>query len=92
MNAEMLPLYETERAHESLKKFKIPFNLVVVNKIIELEEEVPKIKVRMDAQKKVLREIHKKFRDADIVKVPMFEEEPRGLEWLERIGGLIVGD
>lgn len=92
MNAEMLPLYETERAHESLKKFKIPFNLVVVNKIIEFEEEVSKIKVRMDTQKKVLGEIHKKFRDVDIVKVPMFEEEPRGLKWLERIGGLIIGD
>lgn len=92
MNAEMLPLYETERAHESLKKFKIPFNLVVVNKVIELEEEIPSIKVRMDAQKRVLGEIHKKFRGIDIVKVPMFEEEPRGLEWLERVGGLIVGD
>lgn len=92
MNAEMLPLYETERARESLKKFKIPFNLVVVNKVIELEEEIPSIKVRMDAQRRVLGEIHKKFRGIDIVKVPMFEEEPRGLEWLERVGGLIVGD
>ncbi|MCD6558956.1 MAG: ArsA family ATPase [Palaeococcus sp.] len=92
MNAEMLPLYETERAHESLKKFKIPFNLVVVNKVIELEEEIPKIKVRMDAQKKVLGEIQQKFKDVDIVRVPMFEEEPRGLKWLERVGGLIIGD
>jgi len=92
MNAEMLPLYETERALESLKKFRIPFNLVVVNKVIELEEEVPKIKVRMNAQKEVLGEIQQKFRDVDIVKVPLLEEEPRGLEWLERFGGLIIGD
>ncbi|ALV61875.1 Arsenical pump-driving ATPase [Thermococcus sp. 2319x1] len=92
MNPEMLPLYETERAYEALRKFKIPFNLVVVNKVIELEEEVPRIRVKMEAQRKVLEEIGEKFRGIDIVTVPMFEEEPRGLNWLEKVGGLIVGD
>lgn len=92
MNPEMLPLYETERAYEALRKFKIPLNLIVVNKVIELEEEVPRIKVKMEAQRKVLGEIEEKFKGVDIVTLPMFEEEPRGLEWLERVGGLIVGD
>jgi len=92
MNPEMLPLYETERAYEALRKFKIPFNMMVVNKVIELEEEVPRIRVKMEAQRKVLGEIGEKFKGIDIVTVPMFEEEPRGLEWLEKVGGLIVGD
>ena len=92
MNPEMLALYETERAYEALRKFKIPFNLVVVNKVIELEEEVPRIRVKIEAQRKVLEEIGKKFKGIDIVTVPMFEEEPRGLEWLEKVGGLIIGD
>jgi len=92
MNPEMLALYETERAYEALRKFKIPFNLVVVNKVIELEEGVPRIRVKMETQRKVLEEIGKKFKGIDIVTVPMFEEEPRGLEWLEKVGGLIIGD
>jgi len=92
MNPEMLPLYETERAYEALRKFKIPFNLMVVNKVIELEEGVPRIRVKMETQRKVLEEIGKKFKGIDIVTVPMFEEEPRGLEWLEKVGGLIIGD
>ncbi|HHI01013.1 MAG TPA: ArsA family ATPase [Thermococcus litoralis] len=92
MNPEMLPLYETERAYEALRKFKIPFNMMIVNKVIELEEEVPRIRVKMEAQRKVLGEIGEKFKGIDIVTVPMFEEEPRGLEWLEKVGGLIVGD
>ena len=92
MNPEMLPLYETERAYEALRKFKIPLNLIVVNKVIELEEEVSKLRVKIDAQRKVLRKIEEKFKGVDIVTLPMFEEEPRGLEWLERVGGLIVGD
>jgi len=92
MNPEMLALYETERAYEALRKFKIPFNLVVVNKVIELEEEVPRIRVKIEAQRKVLEEIGEKFKGVELVTVPMFEEEPRGLEWLEKVGGLIIGD
>ncbi|NJE07371.1 ArsA family ATPase [Thermococcus sp. M39] len=92
MNPEMLPLYETERAYESLKKFKVPFNLIVINKVIELKKEIPELKVKMEAQRRVLKEIEEKFKGVDIVKIPMFAEEPREMEWLERVGGLIVED
>jgi arsenite-transporting ATPase len=91
MNPEMLPLYETERAYESLKKFKVPLRLIVVNKVIQLREEVPELKVKMEAQKKVLEEVERKFRGIDVVKLPMFPEEPRGLEWLRKLGGMIIG-
>jgi arsenite-transporting ATPase len=90
MNPEMLPLYETERAYESLKKFGVPFNLIVLNKVIEVSREIPEIQVKIEAQKRVLEEIEKTFSGVEIVKVPMFPEEPRGLEWLEKLGGMVV--
>ncbi len=90
MNPEMLPLYETERAYKSLKKFKIPFNLIVVNKVITLEKDIPELRVKLDAQKKVLSGIEEKFRGIDIIRIPMFAEEPRGLERLERLGGSVL--
>ena len=90
MNPEMLPLYETQRAYESLKKFKVPFNMIVVNKVITVEREIPEIKVKLEAQERVLKEIEREFRGVETVKVPMFPEEPRGLEWLEKLGGMIV--
>ena len=90
MNPEMLPLYETQRAYESLKKFRVPFNMIVVNKVIEVSREIPEIKVKLEAQKKVLEEIERQFRGVEVVKVPMFPEEPRGLEWLEKLGGMIL--
>ena len=90
MNPEMLPLYETKRAYESLKKFKVPFNLIVVNKVITVEREIPEIKVKLEAQHKVLKEIEKEFPGVRVIKVPMFPEEPRGIEWLRKIGGLIL--
>jgi len=91
MNPEMLPLYETERAYQSLKKFNVPFNLIVVNKVITLKEDVPELKVKMEAQKKVLSEIESKFKGVDITRIPMFAEEPRGMDWLERLGEMVIG-
>lgn len=78
MNPEMPPLYETERAYKSLKKFKVSFNMIVINKVITLERDIPELKVRLEAQERVLREVEKKFRGVDVVKVPMLAKEPRG--------------
>ncbi|NJE41887.1 ArsA family ATPase [Thermococcus sp. GR7] len=90
MNPETLPLYETERAYESLKKFRVPFNLIVVNKVITLGKDIPELKVKLEAQGRVLKEIERKFKGIDVVRIPMFAEEPRGMEWLERLGGMIL--
>ena len=90
MNPEMLPLYETQRAYESLKKFRVPFNMIVVNKVIEVSREIPEIKVKLEAQERVLGEVERQFKGVEVVKVPMFPEEPRGLEWLEKLGGMIL--
>ncbi len=92
MNPEMLPLYETERAYESLRKFKVPFNMIVMNKVFELKGDVPELRAKLEAQEKVLREVAKKFRGLEIVKIPIFPEEPRGLERLGTLGGKIIGD
>ncbi|NJE00277.1 ArsA family ATPase [Thermococcus sp. LS1] len=90
INPEMLPLYETERAYESLKKFGVPFNMIVINKVITLEKDIPELKVKLEAQERVLKEIERKFKGIDVVKIPMFAEEPRGMEWLERLGGMVL--
>lgn len=90
MNPEMLPLYETERARESLRKFKVPLRLIVVNKVIRLREEIPELKVKLDAQRKVLEEIEKRFQGIDVLTLPMFAEEPRGMGWLRKLGGMVL--
>ncbi|CAI1493493.1 Arsenical pump-driving ATPase [Thermococcus nautili] len=88
MNPEMLPLYETERAYESLKKFRVPFNMIVMNKVLRVS--VPELKAKLEAQERVLEEVRRKFRDVALVEIPVLPEEPRGLEWLSKIGGVIV--
>lgn len=91
MNPEMLPFYETERAYKSLRKFGIPLRLIVLNKVIQLSVDVPELKVKMEAQERVLKEIERAFKGIDVVKLPMFPEEPRGVDWLRKIGGMILG-
>ncbi len=90
MNPEALPLYETLRAAEALKKFKVPFRLIVVNKVLNVSGEIPELKVKLDAQRRVLEQIEGEFQEVDVIKIPMFPEEPRGLDWLKRLGGMIV--
>ncbi|NJE10554.1 ArsA family ATPase [Thermococcus sp. MAR1] len=92
MNPEMLPLYETERARESLRKFRVPFNMIVMNKVLELKTEVPELKAKLEAQERVLGEVGRKFKGIDVVRIPVFAEEPRGLERLRTLGGKIVGE
>ncbi|WP_297465687.1 ArsA family ATPase [Thermococcus sp.] len=92
MNPEALPLYETIRIRDTLKRFRIPFRLIVINKVIEVSAEVPELKIRLRAQMEVLKRLKEEFPGLDVVKIPMFAEEPRGIEWLRRIGGMILGD
>ncbi len=91
MNPEMLPLYETERVYTTLKKFGVPFNMIIVNKVMELKAEVPELKVKTEAQKKVLERISDEFKGISIVKVPLLPEEPRGVEMLRQVGSIITG-
>ncbi len=90
MNPEMLPLYETERAHESLKRFGVPFNLIVMNKVMKLKTDVPELNVKITSQNKVLKEVEERFRDVELVKIPLLPEEPRGLDKLETLGRFIL--
>lgn len=37
-------------------------------------------------------EVSEKFKGVDIVKIPIFPEEPRGVERLRELGGAIIGE
>ncbi len=92
MNPESLALYETERAKRSLEEFNIPLKLVVVNKVINLKAEIPQLKVKLNTQNKVMEEIMEKFGKIDVIKIGMYEKEPKGIVKLKELGKLIVGE
>lgn len=92
MNFEMFLLYEIERVYESFKKFRILFNMIVMNKVFELKGEVLELKVKLEVQERVLMEVFEKFKGVDIVKIFIFFEEFCGVERFREFGGVIIGE
>lgn len=83
LNPESLPLWETERAFETLKKFKIPLKIFIVNKVLQIEEPPPELKAKLREQAEVLQRVEERFQGYPIVHSPMQGEEIRGVERLK---------
>lgn len=74
LNAEKLPIDETKKAVVLLKKYKIPVNRIIVNRI--LPDSVDEFwKVKKELENKYLNDIETSFEVKDIYKVPMFNHD-----------------
>jgi len=76
MNAERLPIEETKKAVQLLKKYHIPVKYLVVNRILP-ESEDSFWKSKKANEVKYLEEIHEEFKVSHIYKIPMFQEDMR---------------
>ena len=76
MNAERLPIEETKKAVQLLKKYHIPVKYLVVNRILP-ESEDSFWKSKKENEVKYLEEIHEEFKVSHIYKIPMFQEDMR---------------
>lgn len=79
LHAEDLPLLETQRAADTLKKFNIPLQLLILNKIFRLEHTPPELVSRLKKQQTIIEQVQAHFSDQTILEVPWQSEEPRGL-------------
>ncbi|KPU26322.1 hypothetical protein TR13x_10660 [Caloranaerobacter sp. TR13] len=83
MYPEKTPIVEAYRASKELETLGIKTQLVVANLVIPEEQAItPFFKNRRNMQIKYLDEINKKFQDALIIKVPMFEKEIKSVDML----------
>ncbi|MBI9011035.1 MAG: ArsA family ATPase [Clostridiales bacterium] len=74
MNAERLPIEETKKAVQLLKKYKIPVKYLVVNRILP-DTMDPFWSQKKKYEKTYLDEIESYFKVETIYKVPMFQED-----------------
>jgi arsenite/tail-anchored protein-transporting ATPase len=89
MYPEKTPIIEAYRASEELRTVGVETQLVVANLIIPEEQAVsPFFKNRRYMQEKYLKEIRDTF-NAEIVKVPMYNKEIKGIDMLIEIGETI---
>lgn len=86
MYPEKTPMIEAYRASKELEEFGIKTQLVAINLIIPEEQAQSSFfKKRRDMQLKYIDEIKQKFENANILPVPMFNTEIKGIEMLQQI-------
>ncbi|MCF4151198.1 ArsA family ATPase [Dethiosulfovibrio sp. F2B] len=84
LNAEKMPILETERAIKLLKEFDIKVGSVVVNRIIPPEAGAF-FEKRREAQDGYLKTIEERFGVYGVVRIPMLESDIQGVTQLESL-------
>jgi len=86
MNAERLPLMETERALAVLSQFHIPVSGIVINRLCALSPE-RQDDPRCREEAEVIAEVKMKYPRLKLLGLPLLTTPPGGIEALEYLGG-----
>ncbi|MBD3191605.1 MAG: AAA family ATPase [Candidatus Heimdallarchaeota archaeon] len=88
---EAMAVLETKRALHILQDYRITAHSLVVNNIYPEECDCKMCSSRRKIQKKYLNRLNEEFPSLTIAKVPLFEEEVKGIPMLEKISQLLYG-
>jgi len=90
MIPEPMSIYETKRLISSLEKNHIPVREMIVNRVAE-SDGCAFCRAKREDQKGPLIEIEDLFSKYDLIKVPLFPNEIRGVTGLNRMGDYLLG-
>jgi arsenite-transporting ATPase len=85
LNPEKLPILETEKAVQTLEKYGVPTEYLIVNRVLPEEVQDPFLVKRKEQERKYIKNIESIFSNHKKVYIPMLEEDIQGIESLERI-------
>jgi arsenite-transporting ATPase len=88
LNAERMPILETARAVELLEKFGIAVGGLVVNRVIP-PEAGEFFAARLAAQEEYLREIERRFKGREILRLPLLRTDVKGMEQVGAVADLM---
>lgn len=94
---ELMPILDTRKALEMFRAFDVTVSGIVLNQVYppELRNEngVPEfLKNKIVAQQEYVRQIEKEFSGLIKAVVPMLDREPKGIEMISRMAGLLYGE
>ncbi|TFH03691.1 MAG: arsenic-transporting ATPase [Candidatus Thorarchaeota archaeon] len=92
MIPEAMAVFETQRLLLSLKKWNIPADKIVVNQLVPPNPECQFCSKRYEMQQTNLKDIGELYSDKDLIEVPLFDGEIRGIEALTRLGKILTGE
>lgn len=88
---EPMSIYEAERAVQSLKKYRIAVNSVIVNRVIA-GDGCPFCSARRQETEKYIREIEQKFSSYNLIRMPLFPYQIQGMERLSEYAQVLFGE
>ncbi|WP_088007349.1 ArsA family ATPase [Indiicoccus explosivorum] len=83
LNPERLPILETEKALELLAKYDLKVSTLIVNKVLPDEADGAFFTERKKYEKPHLEEINKRFREQELIYIPLFTGDISELGQLE---------
>lgn len=89
---EEMSIHESERAMESLEKFNMHADGIVVNQIMPDIDDCDFCHSRHQLQQKRLEMIRQKFPNQLIAEVPLFKDEVKGIKKLEEVAEVLYED
>lgn len=92
MIPEAMAVFETQRLLGSLNVWSIPADNIIVNQLVPGNPDCVFCSKRREMQQTNLVDIRELYSDLDLTEVPLFDSEIRGLEGLEDLGRILVGE
>ena len=91
MISEAMAVFETQRLLASLGSWHIPATKMIVNQLIPPNPSCQFCTKRFEMQRSNLKDIRDLYSDMDIIEVPLFDREIRGVDELTKLGEILIG-
>lgn len=82
---ERLPILETRKAVDALRRYEIPIGALIVNRVLPPDAEGAFLARRRQRELVYLQEIREQFADRTLLYAPMFDSDVCGVDALRRL-------